>query len=188
MSVGSHYESLQTGIMSECGRKHYQEIFLGEKTAKIGVMVWACINSDGELLYHIFKESVKADSYHDMLQSKFSLMNMKKYWFMQDGAGPHYANKVKNMLNKKYPRRWIGKGSYFQTWQPRSPELTPCDFFLWGYLKHRIALRRPSSKNELIETVKKEFEAIPRERIALACRSVTSRMEKCLDVEGSQVR
>lgn len=21
------------------------------------------------------------------------------------------------------------------TWPPRSPDLTPCDFFLWGYIK-----------------------------------------------------
>ena len=23
-------------------------------------------------------------------------------------------------------------------WPPRSPDLTPCDFFLWGYLKNKV--------------------------------------------------
>ncbi|PNF17887.1 hypothetical protein B7P43_G02250 [Cryptotermes secundus] len=23
-------------------------------------------------------------------------------------------------------------------WSPRSPDLTPCDYFLWGYIKRRV--------------------------------------------------
>jgi hypothetical protein len=23
-------------------------------------------------------------------------------------------------------------------WPPRSPDITPCDFFLWGYIKDRV--------------------------------------------------
>jgi hypothetical protein len=24
------------------------------------------------------------------------------------------------------------------SWHPRLPDLTPCDFFLWGYVKHNV--------------------------------------------------
>ena len=24
------------------------------------------------------------------------------------------------------------------SWPPRSPDMTPCDFFLWGYVKERV--------------------------------------------------
>jgi hypothetical protein len=30
--------------------------------------------------------------------------------------------------------RWIGRGGPI-AWPPRSPDLTPLDFFLWGYVK-----------------------------------------------------
>jgi len=40
------------------------------------------------------------------------------------------------------PQRWIGrtgpKDLALHSWPPRSPDLTPCDFFLWGYIKERV--------------------------------------------------
>jgi hypothetical protein len=33
--------------------------------------------------------------------------------------------------------RWIGRGGSI-TWPPRSPDLTPLDFFLWGYAKNIV--------------------------------------------------
>ena len=40
------------------------------------------------------------------------------------------------------PGRWIGRASgsdqALLLWPPRSPDITPCDFFLWGYVKDRV--------------------------------------------------
>ena len=37
------------------------------------------------------------------------------------------------------PQRWIGrtgpKDLALHSWPPRSPDMTPCDFFLWGYVR-----------------------------------------------------
>ena len=30
-------------------------------------------------------------------------------------------------------------------WPPRLPDLTPCDFFLWGYLKAKVYEQRPQT-------------------------------------------
>jgi len=39
-------------------------------------------------------------------------------------------------------------------WPPRSPDLTPCDFFLWGYIKDRVFLPPlPVSLNELKQRI-----------------------------------
>jgi transposase len=126
--------------------KRNPKFYFYPKYSKLGVMIWAAINSDGELLYHIFDEKVTGKSYKEMLIRKFPLMKMQKYWFIQEGAGPHFSKVVTNLLNNRYPKRWIGRGSKFQFWPARSPDLTPCDFFLWGYLKKKIALRHPDSK------------------------------------------
>ncbi|KAJ4436676.1 hypothetical protein ANN_16807 [Periplaneta americana] len=47
--------------------------------------------------------------------------------------------------NDTIPGRWIGRGEgggggdqLHRRWPPRSPDLTPCDFYLWGYVKDRV--------------------------------------------------
>jgi len=41
------------------------------------------------------------------------------------------------MLDRQFPGHWIGRcGS--QEWSPRSPNLTPLDFYLWGHLKAKV--------------------------------------------------
>jgi len=35
------------------------------------------------------------------------------------------------------PNRWIGRDDP-TPWPPRSPDITPLDFFLWGYVKDKV--------------------------------------------------
>lgn len=60
-------------------------------------------------------------------------------FFMHDGAPPHFARNVRDYLNEQYPDRWIGRGQNAPIhWPPRSPDLTPCDYFIWGALKAKV--------------------------------------------------
>jgi hypothetical protein len=60
------------------------------------------------------------------------------YIFQQDGAPPHFHREVREVLNLVLPRQWIGRhwpnDNPLLWWPPWSPDLTPCDFFLWGYV------------------------------------------------------
>ena len=62
--------------------------------------------------------------------------------FQQDGAPPHWHRDVQRFLNESLPQRWIGRVGKedlaLQFWPPRSPDLTPCDFFLWGFVKEAV--------------------------------------------------
>ncbi|KAJ4442675.1 hypothetical protein ANN_04264 [Periplaneta americana] len=51
-----------------------------------------------------------------------------------DGAPPHFDRRIRNHLNATFPDRWIGRDGAVP-WTPRSPDLTPLDFFLWGDVK-----------------------------------------------------
>jgi hypothetical protein len=55
----------------------------------------------------------------------------------QDGAPPHFHKEVTDFLNSKFPEKCIGRG-WPITWQPRSPDLTPLDFFFWGFIKDAV--------------------------------------------------
>jgi len=35
------------------------------------------------------------------------------------------------VLNERFPNRWLGRGGS-AVWPPRSPNLTPLDYYLWG--------------------------------------------------------
>ena len=54
--------------------------------------------------------------------------------FQHDGAPAHFALDVREYLNNVFPSRWIGRGGPVQ-WPPRSPDLTPMDFFILGEMK-----------------------------------------------------
>ena len=58
--------------------------------------------------------------------------------FQQDGgAPPHYLGEVREYHNTRFPGRWIGRAAPI-AWPPRSPDLIPLDFFLWGFVKDRV--------------------------------------------------
>ena len=59
--------------------------------------------------------------------------------FEQDSASPHFHQNIPDHLNATLPGRWNDRAGHHDlpivVWPPRSPDLTPCDFFLWGYVK-----------------------------------------------------
>jgi len=40
-------------------------------------------------------------------------------------------------LDATFQNRWIGRDGP-TPWPPRSPDITPLDFFLWGYVKDKV--------------------------------------------------
>ena len=58
-------------------------------------------------------------------------------FFQLDGAPAHWGLNVRAFLNEHFPDRRIGRGGPI-LWPPRSPDLTPLDFFLWGFVKSQV--------------------------------------------------
>ena len=61
---------------------------------------------------------------------------MNRMWWIQDGAPCHRIIPVRNSLTDVFNTRIIAVNHEVE-WPPRSPDLTPCDFFLWRYLKSK---------------------------------------------------
>lgn len=64
-------------------------------------------------------------------------MDIADKWFQQDGATSHTATETMNLLQTKFPDRIISRNSAVN-WPARSCDLTPLDYFLWGYVKDRV--------------------------------------------------
>lgn len=76
----------------------------------------------------------------------------QRLWFQHDGAPPHFALNVRQYLNNVFPNCWIGRGGPIQ-WPPRSPDLTPMDFFFWGEMKRLVYETPIETPEELVARV-----------------------------------
>lgn len=74
-------------------------------------------------------------------------------WFQHDGCLVYYSVAAREVLNRAYSNRWIGRGGTIN-WPTRSPGLTSPDFFLWGYLKDTVYRETPTSCENMIERIK----------------------------------
>ncbi|GBN32887.1 hypothetical protein AVEN_178973-1 [Araneus ventricosus] len=54
---------------------------------------------------------------------------------IQDGAPSHIATPVKHLWYLHFGNDRIISRHFQAAWPPRSLDLIPCDFWLWGYLK-----------------------------------------------------
>lgn len=85
----------------------------------------------------------------DLLED-LPLQLRRDMWFMHDGAPPHFSLNVRNYLHRQYRNRWIGRGNDAPVkWPPRSPDMTPLDYFLWGSLKTLVYSRPINNEEEL---------------------------------------
>ena len=87
--------------------------------------------------------------------------NFNQLVFQQDGAPGHYALRIRQLLDRELPGRWMGRGSARHpapvAWPPRSPDLTPLDFWVWGHLKQQIFTQdfRPRTIDELKDAIRR---------------------------------
>ena len=68
---------------------------------------------------------------------KLPRLNLRDLWFQQDCTPAHKTFPVKQCLVKEFGNRIIGYGGVEDRFS-RSPDLTPLDFFLWGYMKQQV--------------------------------------------------
>jgi len=79
--------------------------------------------------------------------------NTDAFWFQQDGATTYTAHRFRDILQKMFPGCLISLRENI-AWSPHSPDLSPCNYLLWGYLKAEVFKYRPRTIEKLKEAVK----------------------------------
>ena len=158
------------------------------------VLVWAAISAQGVEGPYFLGSSVTADRYTMMLEEQFFPFVQSKnmvdgYWFMQDGARPHRTQQVFQALNSVFNGRVIGldadqhmEGA--MTWPQYSPDLNPCDFFLWGYLKEIVWKSNPKTVPELQRAITSAFGTIEKSLCERVMASFKNRLTTIIAKEG----
>jgi len=77
----------------------------------------------------------------------------------KNGATCHTSNETIAILQEKFPNRVISlRGDH--NWPPRSCDLTPLDFFLWGHVKDKVYANAPQSIQDLKDGIRQVIEDI----------------------------
>ena len=105
------------------------------------IMVWAGISVVGKtpLVFVPQGTKINAKIYQDLILEKSvraigsTFMKGKKWIFQQDGAPAHTAKSTREWLSANVPT-FLGP----EEWPPSSPDLNPCDYYLWGGWKRRL--------------------------------------------------
>ena len=75
-------------------------------------------------------------------------MDTDNMWFQQDGATCHTPHATMDILHERFEGMVISRSGDVN-WPPRSCDLTPIDFFLWGYLKSQVYTNKPQTIDAL---------------------------------------
>ena len=104
------------------------------------------------------------------------------FYLQQDGAPPYYHLDVRMYLDETLPGRWIGRRGAVK-FPPRSPDLTPLDFYLWGSLKNDVYRSKPATLDDLRESIAMSCAAITLDRLQNVVQAADRRVRQCLDAD-----
>lgn len=125
------------------------------------------------------------DQIQSAIEEEVALAYRQSVWYQHDGAPPHFFLQARDWLNLQYGGRWIGRGGPVE-WPPRSPDLTPPDFFLWGYIKDQLsaAQQHPENIQQLRESIVEVCHSITPDMIAQVWQNFDERLRHCVAAEG----
>ncbi|GFU08424.1 uncharacterized protein TNCV_2901711 [Trichonephila clavipes] len=136
--------------------------------------------------------TVTGERYADMLQNRIipSLVDkhlLERTIFMQDGAPPHIARRVKDLLRRSFGDDRVLRRHFHHAWPPRSPDLSPCDYWLWGYLKSQVYRDRPTSLGMLKDNIRLQCLTITPDMLYSTVHNIIPRLQLLLRNDGEHI-
>ncbi|GFV97370.1 putative transposable element [Trichonephila clavipes] len=126
--------------------------------------VWCALWAGGIIGPYFFKNdeghnvTVNGDRYRTMITNFFipELNNhdVQELWFQEDGATCHTARATIDLSKDTFGDRLISRFGPVN-WPPRSCDLTPLDYFLWGYVKSLVYADKPQTLDHLEDNIRR---------------------------------
>ena len=103
--------------------------------------------------------------------------------FQQDGAPPHWGPRVREALDRVFRDKWIGRGGPI-AWPARRSDITPLDFFFWGFLKDRVFQEPVDELECLKERIKNVDRQVNRQLLSNTWKELHKRLVWLKDNNG----
>ncbi|GFV38433.1 transposable element Tc3 transposase [Trichonephila clavipes] len=132
--------------------------------------------------------TVNGDRYTAMITNFFipELNNhdVQELWFQQEGATCHTARATIDLLKDTFGDRLISRFGPVN-WPPRSYDLTPPDYFLWGYVKSLVYADKPQTLDHLEDNIHRVIADIRPQMLEKVIENWTSRLDYIRASRGS---
>ncbi|GFX66241.1 uncharacterized protein TNCV_342151 [Trichonephila clavipes] len=158
------------------------------------LIVWGALWAGGIIGPYFFKNdeshnvTVNGDQYRAMITNFFipELNNhdVQELWFQQDGATCHTARATIDLLKDTFGDRLISRFGPVN-WPPRSCDLTPLDYFLWGYVKSLVYADKPQTLDHLEDNIRRVIADIWPQILEKVTKNWTSRLDYIRASRGS---
>ena len=138
----------------------------------------------------IEKGTLDGDGYLDILQNHLvpylkSHRLCSKSIYRHDGAPPHVKGNVQQFLKNTFGEERLISRFNLHAWPPRSPDLSPVDFWFWGNLKRLVySLGLPKSKSELAERIREKSSQNTKADIEAANKNFLDRLLYVTEEDG----
>ena len=134
--------------------------------------------------------TVNGERYRAMLEDylwpELDKLDINDMWFQQDGATSHTARVTIDLLKGKFGERLISRNGPVE-WPPRSCDLTPLDFFLWGHIKSLVYANKPVTLGDLKDNLQREIANVPVEMCARVVENWVQRIDGCKRARGGHM-
>ncbi|GFU49777.1 DUF4817 domain-containing protein [Trichonephila clavipes] len=107
-------------------------------------------------------------------------------WFQQDGATCHTARATIDLLKDTFGDRLISRFGPVN-WPPRSCDLTPLDYFLWGYVKSLVYADKSQTLDHLEDNIRRVIADIRPQMLEKVIENWTSRLDYIQASRGSHM-
>ncbi|GFV21986.1 transposable element Tc3 transposase [Trichonephila clavipes] len=102
--------------------------------------------------------------------------DVQELWFQQDGATCHTARATIDLLKDMFGDRLISRFGPVN-WPPRSCDLTPLDYFLWGYVKSLVYADKPQTLDHLEHNIRRVIADMRPQMLEKVIENWTSRLD-----------
>lgn len=160
------------------------------------VTVWCGLWSQGIIGPYFFENdvgkavTVNGERYNRMINEflwpKLEEIDTSDLYFQQDGATCHTTRENIALLRRKFNGRLISRNGDIN-WPPRSCDLTPLDFFLWGYLKSRVYRNNPQTIQDLKTNIRDEIRGIEEPMLQKVMENYDLRITTCNKSRGGHL-
>ncbi|GFX29870.1 transposable element Tc3 transposase [Trichonephila clavipes] len=96
--------------------------------------------------------------------------------FQQDGATCHTARATIDLLKDTFDDHLISRFGPVN-WPPRSCDLTPLDYFLWGYVKSLVYAYKPQTLDHLEDNIRRVIADIRPQMLEKVIENWTSSLD-----------
>ncbi|GFT71406.1 uncharacterized protein TNCV_970821 [Trichonephila clavipes] len=110
--------------------------------------------------------------------------DVQELWFQQDGATCHTARATIDLLKDTFGDRLISRFGPVN-WPPRSCDLTPLDYFLWGYVRSLVYADKPQTLDHLEDNIRRVIADIRPQMLEKVMENWTSRLDYIRASRGS---